>query len=61
VKSRKIEDAIGNVGKTGGISMTESRNVEANGERLRPVEIARGMSADGEVRSRDVECWKRKS
>jgi hypothetical protein len=55
-KSRKVEDAIGNVERRRGIWMTESRNVEEDRENLRLVEVARGISAEGAVKSRDVEC-----
>jgi hypothetical protein len=54
VKSRKVEDGIGNVRRTRGIWMTESRNVGADGENLRLVDVARGMSAEDAVRSRDI-------
>jgi hypothetical protein len=55
IKLKNVEDGIGNVGRTRGIWMTESRNVEAGGESLSPVDAARGTSAEGAVRSRDVE------
>jgi hypothetical protein len=35
VKSRKVQDGIGNVGRRRGIWMTESRNAEADGESLK--------------------------
>jgi hypothetical protein len=44
VKSRKAQNGIGNVGRRHGIWMTESRNAEMDGESLRQVDIARGMS-----------------
>jgi hypothetical protein len=47
MKFRKSEDGIRNIGRTRGIWMTESRNVEADGERLRPVGVARGTSTAG--------------
>jgi hypothetical protein len=34
VKSMRLEDGIGNVGRVRGISMMGSRNVETNGEKL---------------------------
>jgi hypothetical protein len=55
VKSRKVEEKIGNVGRTRGIWMTESSNVEVVGESLRPVDVAPRTSAEYAVRSRDVE------
>jgi hypothetical protein len=57
MKSRKLED--GNVGRTRGIWMTGSRNAEADGKSLTPVDAAPGTSAEGAVRSRDVECRRR--
>jgi hypothetical protein len=42
VKSRKVEDRIGNIERTRRIWMTESRNVEADWESLRPVDVTRG-------------------
>jgi hypothetical protein len=59
MKSRKIEDGIQNVGKTRGTSMADSRNVEMDGECLRPVDAARRTSAEGAVRSGEVE-WRRR-
>jgi hypothetical protein len=59
VKSMKVEEGIGNVGRTSGIWMTELSNIEADGESLRPVDVAPGMSAEGVVRSRDIE-WRRR-
>jgi DNA helicase TIP49 (TBP-interacting protein) len=47
MKSRKVEDGTGNVGRTREMWTTKSRNVEADGESLRPVEAARGTSAEG--------------
>jgi hypothetical protein len=59
VKSKKVEDEIGNVGRTGGIWMAGSRNVEADEEGLEPIDAAREMPAEGAVRSRNVECRRR--
>jgi hypothetical protein len=56
VKSRKVEDGIGNVGRSCGISMTGSRNVDATVESLRPLDLAGETSDEGAGRSRDVEC-----
>jgi hypothetical protein len=47
VKSRKAEDGIGSVGRGRGRRMTGSRNVEANGENLRSLDIAGGTSVKG--------------
>jgi hypothetical protein len=59
MKSRTIEDGIGDVGKTRGIWMTELRNVEADDESLRPVDVARGTSDEAAIGSKDVECRRR--
>jgi hypothetical protein len=59
VKSRKVQDRIGNVGRRHVIWMTESRNAEVDGESLRQVDIGHGMSAEGAIRSRDIECRRR--
>jgi hypothetical protein len=59
MKSRKVEDGIGNVRRTHGIWMTESWNAEADGESLTPVDVARSTSADDAVRLKDIECRKR--
>jgi hypothetical protein len=59
VKLMKVEDGIENVGRGRGISMTRSRNVEANGNSLRSLEIAGRTSAEGAERSGDVECRRR--
>jgi hypothetical protein len=47
VKSLKIEDKIGNVGRDRGISMTGSRTVKANGKSLRSLDVAGGTSGEG--------------
>jgi hypothetical protein len=59
LKSKTIEDGIGNVGRTRGIWMTESRNVEADGESLRPTDVPPGTSPEDAIRSRDVESRRR--
>jgi hypothetical protein len=59
MKSPKVEDRIGKIGRTRGIWMMESGNVETDGKSLRPVDVARGTSAEGAVRSRDVGCRRR--
>jgi hypothetical protein len=59
MKSRKVEDGIGNIRRTHGIWKKESRNVDANRESLRSVDVVRGMSAESALRARDVECWRR--
>jgi hypothetical protein len=59
VKLRKVEDAIENVGSDRGIRMTGSRNVEANGESLKSLDVARGTSDESTGRSRGVELRKR--
>jgi hypothetical protein len=56
VKSRKVQDGIGDVGTRRGIWMTESRNAETDGVSLRQVDITRGMSVEDAIRSRDIEC-----
>jgi hypothetical protein len=40
---KNVEDGIGNIGRTRGIWMTEWRNVEADGESLRPLDVARNV------------------
>jgi hypothetical protein len=57
----KVEDAIGNVGRGPEISMTGSRNIEANEENLRSLDVAGGTSAERAGRSTDVECRMRHS
>jgi hypothetical protein len=59
VKSMKVEEGIGNVGRTSGIWMTKTSNIEADGESLRSVDIAPRTSAEGAVGSRDIE-WRRR-
>jgi hypothetical protein len=59
VKLRKVENGTGNVGRTRGIRMTELRNIEADRKSLRPVDVARGMSAEVTLRSRDLKCQQR--
>jgi hypothetical protein len=59
MKSKKVGDGIGHVGRTRGIWMTESRNVEADGESLSPADVVGKMLAEGAVRPMDVECRKR--
>jgi hypothetical protein len=59
MKSRNIEDWIGNSGRTCGITIMESRNVKADGESLRPVGVGCGMSAEVAIRSKDVQCRRR--
>jgi hypothetical protein len=59
VKSMKVENGIGNVGRGRGIAMTGSRNVEAKGESLRSLDGVGGTSAEGAGRSRDLE-WRRR-
>jgi hypothetical protein len=59
VKSRMIEEGIGNIERTRGIWMTESQNVETDGKILRFVDVARGMSAEGAARSKKVECHRK--
>jgi hypothetical protein len=39
--------------------MAESRNVDMDEEGLEPVDAARGISAEGAVRSRNVKCQRR--
>jgi hypothetical protein len=56
MKSRKVKNGIENVGRTRRIWIMESRNVKTDGENLTPVDVARGTSVDGAVRSRDAEC-----
>jgi hypothetical protein len=55
VTSRKVEEGTGNIGRTRGIRMTESSNIEADRKILRPVDVAPRTSAEGALRSRDVE------
>jgi hypothetical protein len=45
MNSKKVEVGIGNVGRTRGMWTMESRNVEADGESVRSVDVARGTSA----------------
>jgi hypothetical protein len=59
VKSMKVEGGIWNVGRGRGIWMTGLRNVEANGESLRSLDVAGETSAEGAGRSRHVECRRR--
>jgi hypothetical protein len=59
MKSRKVEDEMGNVRRTPGIWVTESRNVEGDRESLRLVDVARGTLAEGAGMSRHVECRRR--
>jgi hypothetical protein len=46
VESMKVEDGIGNIRTGRGISITGSRNVKANGESLRPLDVAGGASTE---------------
>jgi hypothetical protein len=55
IKSGKIEDRIGKVGRGRGRWMIESGNVEADGEGLRSLDGAHGISAYVVGRSRYVE------
>jgi hypothetical protein len=59
VISMKVDEEIGNVGRGCGISMTGPRNVEANGESMRPFGIAGRTPAEGAGTPRDVECRRR--
>jgi hypothetical protein len=59
VKSKKFEDGTGNLGRGRGRWTAGSRNVEADAESLRSLDIARGTSAEGARRSRDLECRRR--
>jgi hypothetical protein len=59
VKSRKVEDGIGNVGRGRGIPVMGSRNVEPNGKSLRSLDAAGGTSDEGAGRSRDLDCRRR--
>jgi hypothetical protein len=59
LKSMKVEDGIHNVGRGHGIFMTGSRNVEANRESLRSLDVVGGTSAEQVGKPRDVECGRR--
>jgi hypothetical protein len=59
LKSMKVDGGMGNVGRDRRISMTGSRDVEANGKSLRSLDVAGGTWAEGAGRSRDVECRKK--
>jgi hypothetical protein len=59
VKSRKVEDGIENVARRRGTSMMESRNVVANVESLRPLQVAGGTSTEWARRLRDIKCQRR--
>jgi hypothetical protein len=47
MKSRKVEDKIENVGRTRGIWMAKLRNIEADEESFKPIDVARGTSTEG--------------
>jgi hypothetical protein len=61
LKSMKVGDGIGNVGRDCGTSMTGWRNIEVNGESLKSLNVTGEMSAEWAGRSRDVEFHRRHS
>jgi hypothetical protein len=55
----KVHDEIEDAGRSRGTWMTGPRNVEANVESLKFLDVAGGTSAEGAVKSTEVECRRR--